>query len=449
MPPIPFVPRRYKVATMLRTATARRVLCLLCGPLASCAFDPVALGDDPADGEKLSAHAATAHLAAALSGGDRTFAELINTGADLAFDSAPDPSDLLRSMAAQDDGRSRQNKVALRVLDWNVALLDANIFAVIPYAQTPDLETRRRALPGLVLSTHADVVCLQEVWRPEDVDRFVRAAQGAGYLAFHNDRGPSNDGLLTLVNSSILAPGDVPQMHGGPYVSQDGLEFFPGPGIKRGYLAVAFTHNSAGPIRVYNTHMQAFPENWLGRTKQARELGIDARESGPLTDLLIVAGDLNSGPYYKDARWDAPDGSTFEGWFHNTISYPTLLAYADLVDAAVLPRSQEAADSDVVLGNTVVNDAGKSATVPGSAEGWCDQTPAGTFSATDCNTLYFSQYGGTEYPARIDHIHVRDRGDVVVTHSAQLFDTPRSFGSTVTEPSDHAAVVADLLVDAQ
>jgi endonuclease/exonuclease/phosphatase family metal-dependent hydrolase len=398
------------------------------------------------DEAPLSEFPAMAHIVAALSSDADTFAALFAAGGGLEFQAPPDPSELLRSTAALDDERTRTGTARLRVLNWNVALLDANIFAVIPYAQTPALQERRGALPALALSTGADIITLQEVWLEEDVARFSRIANDAGYEAFTNSRIEGNDGLLTLIKRDALG-GIAPTSSGGPFAAQDGLEYFPGPGIRRGFLEVRFRHPEAGPVRVWNTHMQAFPESFGGRMDQARQLGRLAKAGVDAGDLVIVAGDLNAGPYYSAAEWETPADGVQTVWLHNTLSYPTLLAYGGLVDAAVMGRSAEGADSDVVLGDTVVNDAAAAIEIPGAVDGWCEQTPRGTFTASDCNSLYFQQYAGTEYPARLDHIHVGDRPDIVVAQSTVLFDEKLRFGALEVEPSDHLAVHVELLVE--
>jgi hypothetical protein len=124
-----------------------------------------------------------------------------------------------------------------------------------------------------------------------------------------------------------------------------------------------------------------------------------------------------------------------------------LLAYGDLVDLAIMGRPTRDALADVVLGNTVVNDPATATTTPGVDPNWCANTPHTTFTATDCNSLYFAQYAGTEFPARLDHLFARDPDErIVVTASRLDFTGKVRFGDTEVEPSDHYAVVVELLV---
>ena len=397
--------------------------------------DDVPLADTPAS-----------YLQDALGETDVTLGELLGRAHDaFSFDAAPNPTALLTETNQLDDARDVVGTVPVRVLSYNVALLDAAIFWVVPYKRTPTLDERRAVLPELVFGTGADVIGLQEVWKQEDVDAFLARADTDGYRGFATPRDQGNDGIMVFVRADKI-DGDVELVDHHVYQSQDGLEYFPGPGIRRGWMEVSFTHVDAGPVRVLNTHMQAFPENWQGRMLQARELGISARTHAAEDELVIVTGDLNAGPYYKSTTWQPPEGDEQTEWFHNAMSYPILLSYGELVDAAVMGRPAERAASDVTLGDTVVNDASTSAEIPGAAEGWCDETPNTTFTATDCNRLYFLQYAGTEFPARLDHVHVRDRPDLVVTSSDVVFTRPQRFADVDIEPSDHFGVEVELRV---
>jgi len=61
--------------------------------------------------------------------------------------------------------------------------------------------------------------------------------------------------------------------------------------------------------------------------------------------------------------------------------------------------------------------------------------------------LYFTQYGGTEFPARLDQVFARDTDErVVVARSRIDFTEQLRFGDTLVEPSDHYAVIVELVV---
>ncbi len=409
------------------------------------------LGGDDADDFVLKDTSTMAHIAAALQGEEGlTLGELIDKGDSVEFASAPNPADLLTSTNTRDDNRSRSGREPLSVLTYNVALLDVDLFNIIPYAESPDIPQRRRVLPGLLFETGADVIMLQEAWLPQDVENFSSRALSSGYRPFTHDRSVGNDGLVVFVRDAVIAGGTTTEVEFKAYGSQVGTEYWPGPGISRGFMSVRFVHNTIGEVVVFDTHMQAFPENWLGRVKQARELGVAMRAAGSNGAFVVGGGDFNSGPYYKAATWQSPDTSTADRWFHNAIAYPALLTYGDLVDAAIMGRAANDALADIVLGDTVRNDSSLALEFAGAEEGWCDRTPAITFTATDCNSLYFQQYGGTESPARLDHIFVSDVDERVVVERSQLmFTDKRTFGDVEIEPSDHFGVRVDMLVTPQ
>ena len=438
---------------------ARRLLavCALPGALSASLFaagcagalGPVPIGGDDADAFVLADTPAMAHIAAALEGEEGlTLGALIEKGDGVSFSSTPNPTKLLTNTNTLDDNRARGDRQPLTVLSYNVALLDVDLFNIIPYTESPNIPQRRRVLPGLIFETGADIVLLQELWLAQDVDTFTSRALSAGYHPFGHERRSGNDGLIIFVREDVIAGGSTHDVEFKAYASQVGTEYWPGPGIARGWMSVRFVHNTIGEIRVFNTHMQAFPENWLGRVKQARELGIEMQQETATTGaFVLVGGDLNAGPYYKNSTWTSPDASTVDRWFHNAISYPTLLTYGNLVDAAIMGRPAVETLADITLGDTVRNDSTRALEFPGAEDGWCERTPAVTFTATDCNGLYFQQYGGTESPARLDHIFVSDVGERVVVNSSEIvFTDKRTFGDVVVEPSDHFGIRVDLLV---
>lgn len=425
---------------------------LLACVTAGCDLGPVGLGDDVLDDAKVAETSATAHLRGALADGETlTFRQLIERGDGVAFAATPDPSDLLRDTNVRDDERDAAGRAPLSVLSYNVALLDVDLLGFIPYAETPTLALRRSSLANVIFSRGDDVVLLQELWLQPDVEEFLATGEELGYRGFVQDRADHNDGLAVFISDGIIAEGTTPTMEFAAYGSQNGQEYFPGPGIKRGWLSVRFQHPTIGGLRVFDTHMQAFPENWLGRVKQARELGIIMRGAVDSTetadDLVIVGGDFNAGPYYRKATWTVPDGTVQDRWFHNTLSYPVMLAYADMVDLAIMGRRSDLAIDDVTLGNTVVNDAARAEGIPGADAGWCERTPQTTFTATDCNSIYFQQYAGTEYPARLDHIFGRDGDERIVVDSSEIvFTEPQLFDGTEVEPSDHYGIAIEMSV---
>lgn len=412
--------------------------------LALCACDPArGIGDDPADKLKVADVPYLQHVEQALRTKGLTVGELFRQR-NLNFRRAPNPSGLLKQFQVDNDARILPDGEALSVLTFNVALLRAEPFG-IKYAESPHMDVRGRDMPALVMSRGFDVVVLQEVWHEPDHQRFKDAAPRHGYTLLSHDRSEYTDGLLILVRDAIRDTSvEAKLVDHVPYTSQDPKEFWPGPRVKRGYVYATFQHRRLGRIHVFGTHMQAFPDQWLGRMTQSRELGLRAAEEVPDGDIGIVAGDMNSGPYYRDDSWTGPNGRDTGDWYRNAVAYGLLGYYGGMVDA--LAAAQEA--QDVFLGDTVVNNWRHSTSIPGSVEGWCAGNPDVVFTATDCNALYFEQYAGTEYPARLDHVWLRDRSQRVHVVGAGLeFTGTRQWSDGETyEVSDHYGVGVSLLV---
>ncbi len=417
--------------------------------LAACASGPrpPPVGEEGLDRVRLDEAAGLGYLQEALGEPGLTVGDLFRDDPP-RFVKAPDPTALLLAHRASNaPAPVAGSAVPLKVLTWNVALLDAKVFWFFDYSRSPYLEERCGKLPAVAFEGGFDVVFLQEVWRDEDVERFRAAAEAAGYRALVGPRDEYNDGLVLAVRTEVLGT-EPPELEAVPFFDRDSLEYFPGPGIKRGFLAVRFTHPRLGPIVAYDTHMLAWPGNWPIRMRQARQIGLHARAAGKGGALVLMGGDFNAGSYYVEDGWEDAEGERFTGWWPNAQSYPLLSYYGGLRDLFLMGRSEEEAVRDVAYGRDVVNAPAKARSVPAGAPGWCDAHYGDNFTATDCNGLYFLQYAGTERPARMDHLLVgAPEGRVYVERSAILFNERGEYGGPEpTEPSDHLGVGAWLQV---
>jgi len=407
---------------------------------------PSDLGSIPQDAAKLADVPELAHLAAVYAGGAQaTVADLFRT---TSFSAAPDPSELLRADQASNAAHANEG-TPLRLLDYNIALLDVHLFGLIPYKRTPFLDERRGELPALILGAGYDIVGLEEVWQPQDLAAFEAEAKKDGYLSFHGPRDQYDDGVLVLIKGELVAPGTTPALYAEPYEAQDPLEFSPGPKMKRGYVEVAFQHPTLGKVLVYTTHMLAFPDKWAHRMSEARQLGRRvAGQVGP-EGLAFVMGDMNAGPYYPTDTWTPPKGDVETGWWANSASYPLLRYYGGLSDLYLRGRPAEEATADVELGNKLVElGKGKPNDQVIVSEVCPDLLFPDRYTVSDCDVLYEMQYKDTEYPTRMDLVLAADpKGRVYVTGSKTAFTERKSFGgSPEMEPSDHLAVAVDLRV---
>ena len=400
----------------------------------------VPVGAGAGDGVPLSDSPTLWHLADAIDGGaSLVTADLLRRS--LRFVSAPDPSAWLVETHRANPAAAPA-AVPLRVLTWNVALLDVHV-AGRPYRQSPWVQQRREAVFDRVLGADADVVLLQELWHRPEIQRLDHRARAAGYHLLCPPR-RQVDGLAILLRQGTFLGTPEVELHA--YGHQDRLEALLLPRkdhILRSWMRVGFEHPRLGRVSVFDTHMQAYPHAWKHRLHQSRALGLEVARR-PADELVLVGGDLNAGAFYGRQSWRRPDGSIDSAWWHDAISLPALHHYGGLSDLAIRGRPAQDVDLEVRLGRAVDNDP-----VAAARQGLgCTAEHLRAYTATDCNLLYHRQYAGTEQPARLDHLLARDpTGRVHVAHSRHRFtERDVEVGGERIEASDHYAVEVDLRV---
>jgi endonuclease/exonuclease/phosphatase family metal-dependent hydrolase len=405
-------------------------LCLLLSTLLllpRCAQTTTPLGAAPQDEVRLADTPLFAHYLDTLEGAQDLLVRQLYEQ-PLRFTGTPTPTQLLLTQHASNPAPAA-NARTLRLLTYNVALLDAKLFGLVPYTATPDLEARAPILFDHVLAAGHDIVTLQEVWRPADVQRLLGAAERAGYWVAVSDRRGATDGLAIAVKKTVAER--ALEVGGASYDEpSSGLEFFPGPGLNRAFMFARFEVEGIGQVVVYNTHAAAFPSSYPDRMQNVRQLGLHLHRHPPQQALVLLGGDMNGAPYYRSNDWTLPDGTVQSVWFANTLSYPLMLHYGGLVDLALRGRATaQAALDDVTLGDQV----------PQTLDaGYCAATPAVLFTATDCNPLYRAQYEGTEFPSRIDYFFARDPdGRVHVSEASLAFTEDFEYGGKLGPLSDH------------
>lgn len=394
------------------------------------------LGAVPEDEVQLSERPTLfGHYLGTLEGAEQMQVRDLYEREQLTFTGAPTPTELLQSQY-QSEPPLAPNARTVRLLTYNVGLLDAKLFGLVPYTATPDLEARAPILFERVLAEGYDIIVMQEVWRQVDVERLQAAAEVADYWVSMTDRSGSTDGLAIAVKKSLTPA--APEVGGQSYdVPSSGLEFFPAPGLNRGFMWVRFGVEGLGRMVAYNTHASAFPESYPHRMSNVRQLGLHLSQNTTDDELVFLGGDMNAGSYYRRNDWTLPDGTVQSVWFANTLSYPLMLHYGELVDLALRGSpSLDAATNDIRFGDQVpaVMD-----------EAYCEATPDIVFTATDCNALYRQQYEGTEFPARMDILFTKDpKGRVHVTEAPLAFVEPIEYAGKTGPLSDHygqAAIV--------
>jgi endonuclease/exonuclease/phosphatase family metal-dependent hydrolase len=402
-------------------------------------FSPGKVGSSPLDAVPLGASSSLRHLGVALGTPQATASQLF--AKDVRFVSRPEPGAALLAQHASTLHEPAKDAAPLSVMTYNVALLDVRPLekqlggskagrAVSGFLEaqagatleSPDLAARRAALPEAILRSGKDIIMLQEVWNPEDVQRFVRAGEAHGYLALVTPRDQYTDGLMTLVKKDLVDPskGGIEQ-RAVTYEQQDSKERLVG-GVKRGIQEVRFHHRTLGAIRVANTHAQAYPENWRERAAQMRTLGLLLRDGAP-GDIVLGGGDLNAGPYYPANTHTKKTGEQVSDWYQNGMSYWVLMHYSGGADAALAGRGAPEAQADLTA-----------AQVPPTSPGW-------PHTASPLNTHYAAQYD--EQPARLDHLVTAGRPVKVVASQVEFTQRPTEL---VGPLSDHYGVSVSLQV---
>ncbi|MBK8263203.1 MAG: endonuclease/exonuclease/phosphatase family protein [Nannocystis sp.] len=417
-------------------ASAALVLASLISPaLLACGDDitPADLGTSPQDQVKLADAPRLAYLAEALAGGADLTVEDLFFEDRVDFAAAPDPTPLFELQAAEHAALAPlSGALTLRVLSYNLGLLDR--WYPFTHVGVPEIDHRRLRAPEELLSADWDVLCLQEVFELEDVDRLRAAADTYGYAVFAGtDDKHVQHGLVILVRDQLLAaPQGTLEVQ---YEAQREIEYFPGPWVRRGFLRWSFRHAPTGRVlHVYNTHMTSFPELWRQRIAQARHLGLDAADR-PADDLVLVAGDFNAAPYYPDDIFGDVDGEPVVDWWRNATMYPLFLHYGGLVDTHSLLTPA----TDVLRMAQLRLPFDGAAYRAEPLAGRCAEIAHDAFTGSDCNSLYFRQYAGTEYPARLDYILMRDpSAHARVLTSEIVYTEPLDFGAAgAFELSDH------------
>ena len=409
--------------------------------LAGCAVRPPRdLGALPADQAVLAETPALAHLEAALSPEARAeiqrVEQLLRAEEDV-FASAPDPSALFAAQRAAHAALPplAEGATELRVLTFNTALLDRSYLG--NQVTMPEIGARRPVMGERLVRLGYDVLLLQEVWEWEDMLAIQQVAEAAGYVVYGGspEKHPEH-GLLIAVRKEIIAA-DVPQdRREQQFSAQRKLEYFPGPDVKRGWLSWSFTlAGTSQRIHLYNLHATSFVSFWLQRELQAREVGADIA-ARPQDDVVLLGGDFNSGPYYREDTWINGQNEAETGWWRNAVAYPLWLHYAEVYDALNAVEVPQ----DVALGQTIPEprDHKLFLVEPYGRQRWCNETEGVVFTATDCNTLYFQSYAGTEFPARLDYLFIHDPSQHVrVVETNITLNQTMTFGSQTHELSDH------------
>ncbi|MFT7520017.1 MAG: endonuclease/exonuclease/phosphatase family metal-dependent hydrolase, partial [Kiritimatiellia bacterium] len=412
--------------------------------LSSCAASwPRDLGSHDLDKQPIADHPRLGYLADALDGADKADVADLMRHRGLTWTKAPDPSQLLQSLYDTHQALPPldDDAVQLRVITYNVGLLDR------PYMGTrvtvPHGEARRKAMLKALFESDANVLLLQEMWEWTHAQEFGAAAEAAGWTWYAGtEKLHLQHGLFLAVRDQAISGELSGEEH--QFRAQRKLEHWPGPNVRRGWLHAQFQlAGTQQTVHLIDLHATSYPQFWPVRNMQARQVGLSLSEL-PQDDIVVLGGDLNAGPFYAEDVWIDNEGEEVAQWWLNAPAWALWQHYGDMVDAHALSQ----VPADVTAGRALPTNPAQDHAQPYGSATWCKTVAPDVFTGTECNSHYMAQYVGTEFPARLDHILLRDRDHHVrVQQSTVVFDERHDLGADAPiEWSDHYGLRVELRV---
>ena len=266
---------------------------------------------------------------------------------------------------------------ALTVLTYNVGLLQIRLLGRT-LLEVPHVGERLARLGPALLAGGGDVLCLQEVFRPEHRAALVAAlAPRFPHVARHDDRRRLlTHGLLVLSRHRLSDTSFT------PFSAQDPWQVL---AVRQGVLAATVDVPHVGPVRVLDVHATAGgargPERPRVERLRERQLEQLHRLAAAAGSPTLLCGDLNAGPEasagnyrrllargYVDAfvegggtgtTWDPQNELNRGGVFRGS---PGQRVDHVLLDAAAAQRFR-VLSADVVHADRVVEVAGQRTTL--------------------------------------------------------------------------------------
>jgi len=179
----------------------------------------------------------------------------------------------------------------VKILTFNTGLLELSLgplhFDVVPF-----VDERANFLPEALRRSGADVICLQEVFRLEDMERLRTLADIYPYIYVYEHKNiTKRSGLCILSKYPFLVKAEM-------RFRTSGLEKF----VRKGAVKIQITDGLYAGIEVVNAHFpyggygsysQTLPRTVKMRAKNIRHLHKKIHSE---TNTTIVAGDFNFGP---------------------------------------------------------------------------------------------------------------------------------------------------------
>ncbi|MBT4769869.1 MAG: hypothetical protein HOO00_05015, partial [Rhodospirillaceae bacterium] len=193
------------------------------------------------------------------------------------------------------------------ILTLNTFLLDLRLFGWLPlYRRAPYVDARLDALTDALCEEGADVICLQEVFRPahrkiltQRLGRDYPHAAGATYPG-----GGHGTGLMIFSRHPFQSVCQHPFR--AACVEE---KIVTRPGVLEGIISIS----GLGPVKILNMHLTAgglfrHPESIATdglRARQLKEL-LQLAEPGNTDEAMVatlLAGDLNAGPHTSQSNY--------------------------------------------------------------------------------------------------------------------------------------------------
>lgn len=190
---------------------------------------------------------------------------------------------------------------ALRLLTLNVGLLRVRLLGRT-LVEVPHLGARLRALPGALAADGADVLCLQEAFRPDHRDHLV-----AGLRDTHPHVVRADDRRRGLTHGLLLLSRHP--LRDGGFTPFRAAERWQRVFVRQGVLTATVAVPGVGDVRVVDVHTtagwRAGPEAAAVEELRDRQLA-EAHALATGSGLpALLCGDLNAGPQASRANFAA------------------------------------------------------------------------------------------------------------------------------------------------
>ena len=179
----------------------------------------------------------------------------------------------------------------MKILTFNTGLLELSV-GKISFDVVPFVEERAVLLPEYITNINADIVCLQEIFRLEDMDKLRSISEMYPYMYFSDHKNLlKRNGLCILSKHSFKTLGTV-------RFKTKGVEKF----VQKGAVRIQITEGEYKGVEVVNTH---FPYGGFGSSSQTLRSTVRLRNKNiqqlhkKIYDekiTTIIAGDFNFGP---------------------------------------------------------------------------------------------------------------------------------------------------------